>query len=86
MPRLAVLQEELMKTWLNPKIEVRSSPIEGKGVFANEPIAMGEQLTRNGHDDYIIMTDEAFQAFTTTASSYDAVALGNGMQAEKTGR
>jgi uncharacterized protein len=68
-----------MKTWLNPKIEVRSSPIEGKGLFANEPIAKGEQLTRNGDDDYIIMTDEAFQAFTTTASSYDAVALGNGM-------
>ena len=39
-----------MKTWLNPKIEVRPSPIEGKGLFAKEPIAKGEQLTRNGED------------------------------------
>jgi SET domain-containing protein len=67
-----------MKTWLNPKIEVRPSPIEGKGLFAKEPIAKGEQLTRNGEDDYVLMTDEEFQAFTATASSYDAMALGDG--------
>src|SRR5215831_10152558 len=68
-----------MKTWLNPKIEVRSSPIHGKGLFATQPIAKGEQLTRNGEDDYTIMTDERFKAFTQTASSYDAMALGNGL-------
>jgi SET domain-containing protein len=68
-----------MKTWLTPKIEVRSSPIQGKGLFAKEPIATGEQLTRNGEEDYTIMTDEEFKAFTQTASSYDAMALGNGM-------
>jgi uncharacterized protein len=67
-----------MKTWLNPKIEVRSSPIEGKGLFAKIPIAPGEQLTRNGEDDYTIMTDEEFKAFTKTATVYDAMALGNG--------
>jgi uncharacterized protein len=67
-----------MKTWLNPKIEVRSSPIQGKGLFAAEPIAKGEQLTRNGEEDYTIMTDEEFKAFTKAASSYDAMALGNG--------
>jgi uncharacterized protein len=68
-----------MKTWLNPKIEVRLSPIEGKGLFANALIAMGEQLSRDGDDDYVIMTDDEFQAFTATARSYDAVALGNGL-------
>lgn len=68
-----------MKTWLNPKIEVRPSPIEGQGLFAKEPIAKGEQLTRNGEDDYVIMTDEELQAFTKTASSYDAMALGSGL-------
>jgi len=67
-----------MKTWLNPKIEVRASPIEGKGLFAKEPLAQGEQLTRNGDDDYLIMTDKQFHAFTKTARSYDAMALGNG--------
>jgi SET domain-containing protein len=68
-----------MKTWLHPKIEVRPSPIEGKGLFAREPISRGEQLTRNGEDDYVIMTDEEFAVFTHTAVSWDAVALGNGL-------
>src|SRR5262249_25478791 len=68
-----------MKTWLNPKIERRPSPIEGHGLFAKEPIARGEQLIRNSEDDYVIMTDEAFWAFTKTVASYDAVALGNGL-------
>lgn len=67
-----------MKTWLNPKIAVRPSPIAGQGLFATAPIAQGEQLTRNGEDDYVIMADEEFQAFTKTAGTYDAMALGNG--------
>jgi len=67
-----------MKTWLNPKIEVGSSDIEGKGLFAKAPIAKGEQLTRKGEDDYTIMTDDEFKAFTKTVNSYDAIALGNG--------
>jgi uncharacterized protein len=68
----------VMKTWLNPKIAVSLSPIEGKGLFAKEPLAKGEQLTRNGEDDYLIMTEEEFQAFSKTAVSYDAMALGAG--------
>jgi SET domain-containing protein len=68
-----------MKTWLNPKIEVRPSPIEGKGLFAKESLAKGEQLTHNGEDDYVIMTDEEFKAFIETAASYDAIALGSGV-------
>src|SRR5579864_8796955 len=52
----------VMKTWLNPKIDVRPSPIAGKGLFATVPIAQGEQLTRHGDDDYVIMADEEFQA------------------------
>lgn len=67
-----------MKTWLNPKLEVSPSPIEGKGLFAKELITKGEQLTRNGEDDYTIMTDEEFKAFIKTADSYDAIAVGNG--------
>jgi SET domain-containing protein len=69
-----------MKTWINPKIELRPSRIEGKGLFAKEPISKGEQLIRSGDDEYVIMTDEEFQAFTETVSSYDAVALGDGRQ------
>lgn len=32
-------------SWVNPKLEVRQSPIGGRGVFAKEPIAEGELLT-----------------------------------------
>lgn len=53
-----------MKTWLNPKIEVRPSAIQGKGLFAKELIKQGEQLTRDGADDYVVMTDDEFKAFT----------------------
>jgi uncharacterized protein len=67
-----------MGTWLNPKIEVRPSAIEGKGLFAKEQIAKGEQLACRGEDEYVIMSDEEFAAFTKNAGSYDAVALGNG--------
>jgi SET domain-containing protein len=67
-----------MKTWLNPKVEVRPSPIEGQGLFAKKSIAKGEQLIRNGEDDYVIMSDHEFWAFTKSAASYDAVALGDG--------
>lgn len=68
-----------MKTWLNPNIEVRPSPIEGKGLFASQLLTKGEQLTRNGEDDYVVMTDEEFKTFIETAASYDAIALGNGV-------
>jgi SET domain-containing protein len=67
-----------MTTWLNPKIEVRSSPIEGKGLFAKVPIRKGEQLTRRDDSDYTVMTDQEFAAYIKTVSSWDAVALGNG--------
>jgi hypothetical protein len=68
-----------MKTWLNPKIVVRDSPIEGRGLFAARPIAAGEQLIVLGDEGWIVMSDDQFQAFIETAGSYDAVALGNGM-------
>jgi len=31
-------------TWLSPKIEIRSSDIEGKGMFAIEEIKKGEKV------------------------------------------
>jgi hypothetical protein len=30
------------RSWTNPKTEVRPSPIQGRGVFAREPILAGE--------------------------------------------
>jgi SET domain-containing protein len=67
-----------MTTWLSPKIEVRPSPIQGKGLFARELVPAGEQLTRRDDRDYTVMTDQEFAAYIKTVSSWDAVALGNG--------
>ncbi|MGH7923277.1 MAG: SET domain-containing protein [Candidatus Binatus sp.] len=64
---------------LNPKIEVRNSPIEGKGLFAKEPFKKGEKFkVAYGEHPWVIMTDKEFQAYVGTVSSYDAVYLGGG--------
>ncbi len=44
------------ESWLDPRIELRSSPRGGKGLFAREPIATGETVIRWGGSSY---TDEA---------------------------
>jgi SET domain-containing protein len=67
-----------MTTWLSPKIDVRPSPIEGKGLFAKALIPKGEQLTRHDDSDCTVMSDQEFAAYIKTVSSWDAVALGNG--------
>lgn len=36
-------------TWLDPRIEVRESPLHGTGSFALRPIAAGEVVTRWAH-------------------------------------
>jgi uncharacterized protein len=68
-----------MAAWLNPKIEVRRSVIHGNGLFAREPIGVGEQLGRRDDDQYTVMTDAQFRAYITTVNSWDAVALGGGL-------
>ena len=34
--------------WLHPGVEVRESPIEGRGLFATEPIKAGSVVARLG--------------------------------------
>jgi SET domain-containing protein len=65
-------------SWLDPKVEVRVSPIEGRGLFANASIESGEQLTVRDDTNFTIMTDDEFQEFVSTVSSWDAEALGDG--------
>jgi SET domain-containing protein len=43
-------------SWLNPKLEVRSSPTHEKGVFAREAIAAGERVAIWGGD--VMFIDE----------------------------
>ncbi|HZU66500.1 MAG TPA: SET domain-containing protein-lysine N-methyltransferase [Ktedonobacteraceae bacterium] len=64
---------------LHPKIEVRDSPIEGKGLFAKEPFKKGERFTvTSGKHSWVVMTDKEFQDYIRAVQSYDAVYLGNG--------
>ena len=68
-----------MALTLHPKIEVRDSPIEGKGLFAKAPFQRGEQFrVTSGQHAWVLMTDAEFQAYSKTVPSYDAVYLGNG--------
>ncbi len=69
----------MKKLRLNPKIEVRESSIEGKGLFAKEPFKKGEKFQiPYGEHPSVVMTDKEFQAYIKTVDSYDAVYLGNG--------
>jgi uncharacterized protein len=64
---------------LNPKIEVRKSHIEGKGLFAKGAFKKGEKFkVVYGEHPSVVMTDEEFQQYIKTVDSYDAVYLGNG--------
>jgi uncharacterized protein len=64
---------------LNPKIEVRDSRIEGKGLFAKEPFKKGEKFSvTSGKHSWVTMTDKEFQEYIKTVNTYDAVYLGNG--------
>jgi SET domain-containing protein len=70
---------------LNPKIEVRRSKIEGKGLFAKEPLKKGEKFkVVYGEHPSVVMTDEEFQRYIKTVDNYDAVYLGNGKHSVST--
>jgi SET domain-containing protein len=68
-----------MPDWMSPKVEVRPSPIEGKGLFCREAIAAGEVLCRQDPDGFVVMTDDEFHAYTKTVDSWNAVAVGGGL-------
>lgn len=68
-----------MKLTLNQKIEVRDSPIEGKGLFAKQPFKKGERFkVTEGEHPFVIMTDAEFEVYKRTHDHWDAMALGNG--------
>lgn len=61
------------KTWTDPRVIIKNSTIEGQGGFATEPIEKGEIVVILGGT---LMTQSEFDAFTATASNYDAVQIG----------
>jgi SET domain-containing protein len=75
----------MMSVVLNPKIEIKQSPIEGRGLFAKELISKGEGfVVATGEEpvDVKTYTDEEFKKFTewctANGKEWDAVSLGNG--------
>ena len=69
-----------MTLLLHPKIEVRDSGIEGKGLFAKAPFIKGERFkAASVEHSWVTMTDAEFQEYIKTVNSYDAVYLGNGI-------
>jgi len=63
----------LSTTWYDPRAEIRSSPIQGNGMFASQPIHEGEIVVIIGGT---VMTEEDFQAYIRTVSRFNAVQIG----------
>ncbi len=67
-----------MRTYLpttryDPRVEIRSSSVQGNGMFARQPIHEGEVMVRIGGT---VMTDEEFRDYITTVPRYNAVQIG----------
>lgn len=70
---------------LNPNIEIKDSPIQGKGLFTNVSVKKGEQIWISKDEepyDEKIYTDAEFIAFqkwcVENGKEWDAVANGDG--------
>ena len=63
-------------TWLNPKVEVWQSPIEGCGLFALEDIGAGEIIIVMGGE---VLADDEFREFAATTPKYSASAIDEGL-------
>lgn len=75
-----------MTLTLNPNIEVRESPIQGKGLFTKVPVKKGEKLWISIGGERTkakVYSEDEFQKFQAWCiahgKQWDAVALGNGM-------
>jgi hypothetical protein len=62
--------------WTDPRTEIRPSPIQGRGLFAREPILAGEVVEIVGGT---LMTQAQFETFLATAKRFNAVQIDEGM-------
>ncbi len=67
------LNNYLPTTWYDPRVEIRTSSIQGTGMFASQLIHEGEVVVQIGGT---VMTEEEFRAYITTVSRYNAVQIG----------
>jgi len=63
----------LPETWVNPKQEIRPSPIQGKGIFARQAIKQGEVVEIIGGR---VMSEAEFEMFQRNTPRYNAVQIG----------
>ena len=63
-------------SWLSPKLEVRSSPIEGLGLFATRAIDAEEPVAVMGGR---VLTDDEFAGHVATAERWSAAAIDEGL-------
>lgn len=63
-------------SWLDPRVEIRPSPISGRGLFAREPIAAGEIVERWGG---IRITGAELTQIAATLPRYNSAAIGEGV-------
>ena len=62
-------------TWLHPKVEVRDSTIEGRGLFALENIEPNTAVIIIGGK---LLTDEDLRAVMATGDKYSSIAIDEG--------
>ncbi|TDF92723.1 SET domain-containing protein [Paenibacillus piri] len=60
-------------TWYDPRLAILQSTIQGKGMFASEPIRKGEIICIIGGT---VFNDDEFQAYIKTVSRWNAVQIG----------
>ncbi|MCX6045010.1 MAG: SET domain-containing protein-lysine N-methyltransferase [Chloroflexi bacterium] len=71
-----ISQTYLPQTWLDPRQEIRPSPIQGMGIFAHAAIQPGEIVEIIGG---LVITEAEFRAFQATADHYNAVQIGENL-------
>jgi uncharacterized protein len=60
-------------SWYDERVEIRSSSIQGGGMFARELIQVGEIVAIVGGT---MMTEDEFHAYVATTSQYNATQIG----------
>jgi hypothetical protein len=61
------------ESWLDPRAVVRASPIEGRGLFASQPIGEGETVSVLGGR---VISDADVDALIAAGQRYEGIALG----------
>ena len=62
--------------WYNAQVAIRPSAIQGSGMYATAPLAVGEVVSVAGGT---VMSEAAFQAYCATVTRWNAMQIGEGL-------